>query len=271
MKNKFKISFFLIALMGLSMSFTSCVKGDFDVPPTIIPSFTLAEGDTLLTIAQLKAMHPLTIADSYDSIKNDYYIKGIVTANDETGNIYKSLYIQDATGAIVLSTDATDLYKSYEVGQVVYVKLKNLVYGFPWFGTPQLGGLFGAAPGRLSSTATPKHLFKDGLPGLAPVPAALNTEEDITLGKVSMLVRLDSVTFAEAGQAYVANNVSTNRNIILKDGFNLVLRNSSYATFKDAIMPSGKGSVIAIFSYYNGTYQLYLRDTNDVIGFTTGK
>ncbi len=257
--------------MGLSIIFTSCKKEEFDVPPTIIPSFSLSPGDTLLTIAQLKAMHPLTITDTYDSIKNNYFIKGIVTANDETGNIYQSLYIQDATGGIVLATDVTNLFNSYKVGQVVYVKLKNLVYGFPWPGVTQLGGLFNSKPGRLSAAATPTHLFNDGLPGSTPVPTPMNIASDVTLDKVYMLVQLDSVSFVDAGQPYVVNNTTTNRTVTLKDGSTLVLRTSKYATFKDAIMPSGKGSIVAIYSYYNGVNQLYIRNLNDVFGFNASK
>ena len=38
-------------------------------------------------------------------VTEKYLMKGIVTADDESGNIYKSIYIQDETAGICLSLD----------------------------------------------------------------------------------------------------------------------------------------------------------------------
>lgn len=269
MKNKFKINFFLIALMGLSMFFTSCVKGDFDVPPTIIPSFTVPAGDTLLTIAQLKAMHTNTA--SLDSIKNDYWIQGIVIGNDESGNIYKALYIQDSTGGILLSLNSKTLYTTYKVGQQIYVKLKNLVFGYPYNSVGQLGAIYGTSTGQLAEAAIPNHLFKNGLPGTLPTPKIINGTTDLTVGDIYTLVRLDSLAFTDAGQPYSTATASTNHNLTLKDGSTVIVRTSNYANFRDSLMPAGRGTVTAILGHYGSDYQIVIRDLNDVYGFTTAK
>ncbi|MDF1517140.1 MAG: DUF5689 domain-containing protein, partial [Lutibacter sp.] len=44
----------------------------------------------------------------------------------------------------------------------------------------------------------------------------------------------------------------------------VVLRNSGFASFKNNLLPEGKGSIVAIFSNYYDDFQLYLRDTDDV-------
>ena len=267
MKN-YKLLFILI--IGVIVITSSCKKEDFDMPPFIEPSFTLGESDTLLTIAELKALHPLTVIDSYDTIKNNYFIKGIITGNDSTGNIYKTIYIQDTSGAIILSLDASDMYKKYKQGQEIYVKCKDMVYGLPYGGGLQLGGLFNNKPGRLLEAEIPNHLFKNKYPGNEPTPIKINGGTDLTFDKAFMLVQIDSVTFVDAGQTFFSVDFNlghgTNRTITLKDGTTAIVRTSEYSTFKNAIIPAGKGTVVGVLGYYNG-YQLLLRGTGDLIGF----
>lgn len=75
----------------------------------------------------------------YVKIEDDIYIKGKVMSSDEEGNIYKSLYLCDDSGAIEIKL-GTGLYISYPMGELdtatgeipthyVYVKLKGLYLG----------------------------------------------------------------------------------------------------------------------------------------------
>lgn len=89
---------------------------------------------TNMTIKELKAL--------YDKkpryISEDIVIGGQVISNDKAGNIYRSIYIQDATGAIELKLGKTGLYNDYKVGQWVYVKCSGLTLG-TYAGMLQLG------------------------------------------------------------------------------------------------------------------------------------
>lgn len=257
----------MIAILGLSMIFTSCKKEDFDVPPTIIPSFSVPEGDTLLTIAQLKAM---PISNPLAPIKNRYWIQGVVTGNDKSGNIYKALYIQDASGGILLSLNKKEMNLIYKEGQQIFVKLTDLYVGL-YGGTPQVGGIYNGSIGQLAELQIPNHLFINGLPGALPSPKLVAGAADLTVDKIQTLVQLDSVAFVEVGQPYATSTATTNRNLTLKDGSNITVRTSNYALFKDSLLPAGRGSVIAILGQFNGGYQLTIRDLNDVRGFTTTK
>lgn len=267
MKNILKINIFLVAILGLSMVFTNCKKDDFDVPPTIIPSFTLPEGDTLLTIAELKAM---PVSNPLVPITNRYWIQGVITGNDESGNIYKSMYIQDGTAGIVLSLNKKEMYLKYKRGQQIFVKLTDLYVGL-YGGTPQVGGLYNGSIGQLPELQIPNHLFINGLPGAIPAPKMINGAADLTIDKVQSLVQLDSVAFVEVGQPYATSTATTNRNMTLKDGSNITVRTSNYSLFKDSLLPAGRGNVIAILGQFSGTYQLTIRDLNDVKGFSTTK
>lgn len=257
-------SLILIGIIGLTTFVSSCVKQEFAEPEAITPSFSVPSGATLLTIQQLKARH--TIAGQLDSITDDVYIKGVVTGNDQYGNIYKTLYIQDSTSGIVLSLNKTSLYNEYKQGQLVYVKCKNLVLG-DYGGTPQLGGVYNGGTGQLPEIFIEDHLFKAGMPGAVPAPIHVRASSELIPDNLSKLVILDSCSFSEAGLPFVSDNLTTDRGLKLKDGTVITVRTSNYAAFKNEIIPAGKGTVIGLLGLYNGTYQLAIRHINDVYGF----
>ena len=51
-------------------------------------------------------------------------MKAVITANDESGNIFKKIYLQDETGAIEMEVDQNSVYNYYPVGQTVYIDLQ---------------------------------------------------------------------------------------------------------------------------------------------------
>ena len=64
---------------------------------------------------------------SFEVITEDKTIGGIVIADDESGQFYKTIVIQDETGGISVNLDGYDLYTSYPVGRKVYVKSEGPV------------------------------------------------------------------------------------------------------------------------------------------------
>ena len=77
------------------------------------------------TIAQLKAMY----AGTPVHIDNDVIISGKIISSDASGNIYRSLYIQDETGGIEVKIGNSGLYNDYLVGQTLYVNCQGLALG----------------------------------------------------------------------------------------------------------------------------------------------
>ncbi len=86
------------------------------------------------TILELKAMYNKEPV----KIQKDIVIKGQVVSEDRSGNVYKSLYIQDETGGIELKLGKSGLYNDYKLGQWVYVKCSGLTLG-AYNGMLQLG------------------------------------------------------------------------------------------------------------------------------------
>lgn len=263
MKNiRLIIAFLLMA--GSTFYLSSCVKGEFDEPPINIPTVDF-EANT--TIQELK--------ESYSGLKeitDDIIIKGIVTANDESGNLYKKMVIADETAAIELSIDQTNLATEYKLGQMVYVKCKGLYIG-DYNNLIQLGYLYNGDIGRMPAVMIEGHIYRDSLPGAAPVPELITIGELGTpvLGdlRVSRLITINNVTFAEIGEVFAPQTAdATDRTLMDQTGKSLVVRTSKYADFSADTIPAGYGTVTGILSVYRTTWQLTLRDINDVKDFS---
>ena len=251
-------NFFILAVLVILMA--SCVKKEFDTPPINIPSVDFSSNTT---IAQLKAMHLLP--GTVDSINTDIIIQGIVVANDESGNYYKTLIIQDTSAGIEIRMDKSYLYNEYKVGQRIFIKCKGLCLG-DYGGLTQLGYNVGGAIQRIPEAILAEHVYLDSLPGAAPQPKIVTIPE-LNETMYSTLVRINGVTFAEPGEPFALTGSSgTDRNVT--DGTNsLVVRTSSYADFAATGIPSGIGDIVGILGVYNSTKQFTLRSYADVIGF----
>jgi len=251
-----------VMLLIVPVIFMAGCNKKLDVPPVEIPKFNLPEGATIISIKQLNARH--TALGALDSINDDVYVTGKVVSSDETGNIYKSLYIQDTSGGLLISLDATSLYTLYRLGQRVYVKCKGLFMG-DYGGMTQIGAVYNGAIGRIPAPLIPHHLLLDSIPGTIPA-AKLVTISSLGPNDLGMLVKLENVHFMDVGLPYSDPGASSNRNI--SDGSNiLVMRNSNYATFASTLIPDGTGTIYGVLGIFGGTLQLYIRDLNDVVGF----
>ena len=234
------------------------------------------------TIAELKALHPITNpSEAPKLIDTDVIIKGIVTANDLSGNIYKSIYIQDATGGINISMDQVNLYNYFPLGQTVFAKLNGLYIG-DYRGLPQIG--FVDANGTLScwdfiwevyvdpvtNTMPYKHFFASGLPDSAAVPAPkVFTSADFTTADVGLLVKFENAYFPDASMnlPFADKDVNTSRTLNFEGGGSVIVRTSGYSNFYADLLPKGVGNVTGILTIFGSTYQLLIRDREDVSGF----
>ncbi len=278
----------ITALAGLT-TLTGC-KDDFDIPPIDVPVATMKPNTT---IAELKA-ELWDDATNYATLVpqkangEDYIIHGRVISSDATGNIYKSLVIQDETGALPMSINQNSLYNNYRIGQEIVVNVTGIYIG-KYAGYEQIGG-YGEYNGTpqtsfMSFDTFKEHAELNGLPentlsvvemdGSRPDKGIYAVLGD--LGKLpttaegqrawqGQLVEFRNVSFEGGGsEAYVEGDKNTSRTIKDASGNTLTVRNSNYASFKNEIMPSGTGTVRGILSFFNGSYQLLLRSTADVI------
>ncbi len=269
MKNLFQ---YIVCIFLFSVViFTSCVKQDFKNPELVTPDF---KDSANITIANLVALH--VVSGQLDSIKGDTIITGVVTGNDETGNIYKYMVIQDHTAGIVINIDIADYNNEYKIGQRVYVKCKGLVLG-DYGGLPQLGMPYfdgGWKVGRIPAVYIKNHIFKDSLPGKDLTPKTVDCFNQLLAQDKNKLVTLTKVTFPDAGQTYAGKYETTDRYLIDSTGASIKVRTSNYADFAQDIMPSGIGTVTGVLGYYSSgagfqvsNCQLIIRNISEVKDF----
>ena len=266
MKNQLKKMSSFILSISIAFVMVSCEK-EFDKPPLNVPHVDFSSN---MTIAALTAMYTGALIQ----ITSDTIIEGIITSSDESGNIYKSLYIQDSTGGIKIALNKTSIYTYHRLGQKVFIKCKGLYLG-DYGDAVQLGINDGGRVGMIPEALIGNYIFKDSLPGPVPAPEVIDVESDLT-SKINKLVKVEGISFPDAGAPYSIATATTDRNIaddqgtaIMIGGKNFVLRTSNYAKFRATLMPTGVGNLVGILSIYNGTYQFYIRDLNDVQNFTS--
>lgn len=287
----------LVAIAGL----TGC-QDDFDTPPLDVPVATMKPN---ISIADLKAKF-WDDANNYatlvpkDDNGEDYIVHGRVISSDASGNIYKSLVIQDETGALPLSINQNSLYNTYRVGQEIVLNVTDMYIG-KYAGYQQMGGLgeYNGTPQTsfMTFASFEEHSELNGLPEPEITyvqPDAARPEEGIYCLNADIatlptdaeglrkwqgqLVIFRGVHFEGGGtEPFVAESdynqdprKSTSRNLIDSKGNSIVVRNSGYASFAQTIMPQGTGDVRGILSYYNGSWQVLLRTTADLIFDTKG-
>lgn len=275
---------------------TSC-QNDFDQPPLKEPLATMVPNTT---IAELKAANWQSDDSYYMTLGKtaegeDMIIHGRVISSDATGNIYKSLVIQDETGALAFSINQTGMNNDYRLGQEIVVKVTDLGFG-KYRGLQQIGG-YGEYNGTPQVSFMDYNLFQEHTelnhfpnPNYTIVEPGQAVPEDggmyvkvVDLGSLptsptevqktqSQLVLLRNVHFELGGQApFSENDASTNRMLLDDKGNSIIVRNSNYASFHAQTLPAGTGDVMGILSYFGSDWQLLLRNEADCMFDSKGQ
>ena len=283
MKTK-KYILFALATLGLV---TACHDKDWDAPSEeqAMQAYgnQYLQESNLKTIAEVIALYSNEIKNnSLKEVKTPLQIKGVVTGNDEGGNIYNSIYIQDNTGAIAISISQSGLYGPFAVGQTVLVELEGLYVG-GYGKQPQIGTTYtnpnkeGATPqvGRMSRYIWQQHYkLVAAVPGLIAEPTVVKWNfNTLDINKdCGKLITLQGVTLAEAdGTAVFAPNdgsvtlTSNCANRVITGLSNVVLRTSTYADFAKTVMPTTLVDITGVATRYNDTWQILMRDVTDIV------
>lgn len=251
-----------------SLALFACER-DYDAPLLTEPEYTGPAAN--ITISELRTENAAAADKAPIIITQDQVLKAVITGNDESGNIFKKIYLQDETGAIEMEVDQSSVYNYYPVGQTVYVDLNGLsisVYGDEQqLGHPE-GYLF-----RTPWEDFEKHVSKDGWAN--PENAKPVVIDDISTINAApdnykfKLVQFTGVTFQNGGKGIFApEDGYGEENITDSHGNTIMIRTSNYASFAGNKLPEGKGNVTGILGRFRGTWQLTLRTANDVSDFT---
>lgn len=285
-----KIKFIALAFLALTLG--SCMGDGYADPDLTVKVPAAPYGNNslreknVISIADLKTQFATIINsdNGYKLIEKDMMIKAVVTGNDVSGNIYNQVSVQDASGAIIIAINGSGLSGYLPVGQEILVNLKGLYIG-SYKKLPQIGGVNtklsdgSLGMGKIERAIWNEH-FKILNPGEADASTVVPEEFDLTKltdaaymdANVGKLMTLKKVKFASANGKNVWAPDDTNTSLELIDAEtgkrinknNLVVRNSGYSKFANEVVPQGVFDITGIFTRFNNTWQIVLRNTDDL-------
>ena len=258
-----------VMMVVTAITFSACKK-NFDNPPGAADPAIVAN----TSIKALKAMH--TSAGAYDVISTNIIISGIVVADDKSGNLYKQLFIQDATGGLQIMLDANSLYGTYPVGRKIFIKCNGLTISD--YNKTMMLGVKAIVAGSPSLEGIPANLISKYVIGGSlnnPVVPKVVTWADLGgTGSINMqdpligtLIQLNDYRFEIPTGTYSdtsAYKSTVNRNINSCGSQTLIVRTSAYSNFAAQPVAAGRGSILAMYTVFGNTRQLIIRDTSDV-------
>lgn len=258
-----KILFFLSALIVLG----SCVKQKFDEP-------TLA-GSTIdfTSNSSIDKLKKSLTKDSLLRVTENIIIEGEVIGNDETGNIYKAIFIQDATGGIEIKLNTTGLYNSFAIGTKVFVKCKGLMVSKQGDLIQICGGSYVDAKGKTQLAGIEQVFIQDfvfsGKVTNEIKPLQINNLSELGPNQVGTLIQLNNIEFVkkDAGILFsdaAAKQYNRSINMCSSGSSSLIVYTSSFATFAKEFTPTGNGTGIFIYTTYNNAGELLMRNSYEL-------
>lgn len=243
-----------LALLALPLVLAAALgcKKEFDTPPVR----TLGTGN-VVTIAQLKAMYqgvPKHFPDTAGAVNSVY---AVVTADEQNGNLYKNIYVQDQTGALCLRLlNSGGLYQ----GDSIRIFLPGTVLS-PYAGLMQLDSV--SADNNVVKQATGVNVTPTPVGSITALTSQINGSLQgklIVLNNVQFVDSTGNLTYADpVGQTTINRPIKDCSSSSTVD-----VRTSGYANFAGQHLPTGKGSFIGIASSFNGSPQLFIRNINEV-------
>ncbi len=282
MKN-LKINRFIVLLFTLVVML-SCVKDDdYDVPNTdpVVPEIegTIITIDSLLNLLlQEQNGDPNVFLNFTES---DLYISGFVISNDEAGNFFEELIIQDLPEnpirGVRLLIDVNPLFTSFEFGRKVFVKLDGLTVGYANDGILTLGAFAsGSVINKISESLMPETVIRDViLNEITPLEVNIS---DFEMDKTNLYIRLNDAQFNRNEATGIYRRTFAGEPDDEFDGertlescsspSSTILSTSTYSDFKAILLPQGRGALDGILTrdYYNENFNIVL-NTPETIYF----
>lgn len=305
-----KINKLILLLIGLVV-FNSCVEDDdFDTPNTSIvePELELPviSVDDLISSYHQALLGEiddlgLDINSNFDqtairAVKEEFvfslenqnnYVQGYVVSNDEAGNFFEELIIQNqanqGTSGIRVMIDVNPLFVRYSFGQLIYVKLNSLHIGIS-NGVLTLG--IGENLDKIPNPSEGDFIARS--PQIEEIVAT-----DLTFSEINSVPNnfQDEITSEGFRNVFIKlNNVQFNRNLVINNnityageaedefdgerllescdesGSSIIFSTSTFADFKSLSLPAGQGSIEGILTrnFFGEVFNLVINTPEDV-------
>lgn len=274
---KLIILFFAVTLI------TSCVKDDdYDTPNLEVVEPVL--DSPVITVNSIASAWEQEQGNV--TFETKQYLEGYVVSNDEFGNFFEEIIIQDnlenPTTGIRILIDENPLFTYFEVGRKVYVNLQDLTVGIS-NGVLTLGIGGGTYIEAIPAPRLENDLILRSAEVATLVPLEINLNDLPTLFD-------DEDAFRLTNRLVKVNNVQFNRNDVLGDtpltyageqndefdgerilescdsGSTIIFSTSTFADFKSVTMASGRGSITGILTknFFGDTFNFVVNNVSDI-------
>lgn len=246
-------------LLAVLLVSVSCKK-KFDLPPVQNPPAVSGyiKIDSIRKCYVNYYLTPGPQLTKWYKFTGDVNLECTVTADEESGNIYKTVYVEDATGALqVKLLNAGGL----AVGDKIRINLNGAILN-------DYGNMV-----QLDSIDIEKRVVKlsagnSVIPTKVTFNQLLNFDVNDHTPFQSRLVVVDSVEFSPGSKnkmfADAIGKYSIDRLLMNSANVAVAVRTSGYSNFASVLTPCGKGTMTLIVSQYNGDLQFTIRDFNEV-------
>ncbi len=185
----------------------------------------------------------------------DCIIRGCVTAEDRSGNFYRSFILQDKTGAIEVRAGFYDLNTIFPRNNIVAIKAKDLAVG-TYEGVLQIGRLNGKKIDFIANRYYPDRFFYPQAQRCEVVPREISIDEieEEFCGELVRILDLHSIDTEDV--TWSGERIFTDRN---NNEIHVVT--SEYARFASDTIPH---KTVTITGILMTNKRLKPRDLNDV-------
>jgi hypothetical protein len=256
-----------IILLILMLEFLACLKKEPKLPVVSDNNQSIYDSNTTLSYLSTLIKNDMPIL-----IDSNFIIKGIIIANDATGNFKDQIIIDDGTTGAAIKINLENLYLKFPIGAQVIIKLKG-IYLSKLFNNLEIGGagILNNANEWQVSLLPPKaineyFIVDKNKHEIIPIEVNISELSQPQYQYTNRLLKVDNIEFQNPlSQNTLALSTSA-LNLLLTDcsGNLIPLRTSQYATFQNYPTPKLNGSIVGIYALYKETGQLMIRDINDL-------
>ncbi len=275
----------LLILFFAATFMVSCVQDDdYDVPNLDVEPPVLSGTEISINgLKQLLLQEQATNGNDILTIEDDLYTTGFVISNDEFGNFYEELILQDnnenPTIGIKVLVNVNPLFITYEFGRKTHIQLQGLTVGFD-SGVFTVGIRNGNSIDKIGESQMTQYIKRDvDVAEIVPLPMNIS---EFTTEKTNLFIRLNDVQFhrnevlGEFPKTYAAEpeDQFDGERVLesCSEGTSTTFSTSTFADFKALDLPTGKGNIDAILTLdffgesfnivVNSPFDVNLEDTN---------
>ena len=272
-----KIIYSLLSVIVLTITLNSCVKDtDYETPQITCEEPEIASSQLTSIQNVLASWHAANpnagdrnLVSFVGEDANALYVSGYVVSDDRTGNFYKELFIQDKAEnpdyAVKIAIDMRSMFTRFDFGRKIYLKLNGLGINKS-HGEIMIGEVDGGDIKPIKEKRAKKTIIRSCQASVI-TPKSLNSVNDITSDMMGMFVKLNEMQFdlSLKGKPFVdpSDNYDTHRRLVsCADNADIMLETSSFASFKENVLPENQGSLVGILSRDYGDHFNVIRVNN---------